>query len=426
MARARWRELPLSIVTAAAHVPTVAMLTIAGCLAKDGGDEPPCPSGSEPAGELAWSKADDGIGLGAVRSFTRLAALPNGDVAAVAALENEEGEPYDVVVAVFHADGSLHWNEVHDGLAGLSDRALSVTADDDGVVHVLVSEAVSETPWEWEPGVSFVLVDARLVHLAYLPNGGAPASRWEWERPPAEPPESFTPVGTIGVADDDLVVVGWADSMQPELRTFDSGGAERGAAELFLPPDTTIQLGAIDPGGRVLLAGSTARNGPDDDGWLAAYDLAGGLVWEAVLEGDNVETVRLSPRPDGGVVAYWGSEAGIPGAPSQLGRFDVDGALLWSKEIDVPDADGYAGRLTSMCDGDFTAVLATGSELLVSRFDENGNVRWQATYDAGADDRVTVQDIVALAGGDLVVAAAGADLDSAFHPWLGLFRAGAG
>lgn len=371
------------------------------------------------AGELAWSYERDEL-PGFVHG---LAVGADGAVIAVGA----KGEPagLDVYINKYGPAGAPQWSQSYAGANGLMDRALAVAVDAAGFVHVLVQETLT-----LEEGPDFSFSDARLVVLRHAPDG-ALVWRWEHTKPPAEPGESYVPIGDIGVVGDRLVVLEHAHD-EPTLRLeLDAGGQLVGEVEVAVPFGMDVERLAVDADGSAMLAGDFEQNGTHGV-WLGRFTPAGALGWSDQFGSldDGIELVL----PDGEGGAYFAWRTVMLGGTfeHQLRRYGPDGAAAWttstqSSELDLAVMDGAV-----RCDG---TLLLTGAfdlpetpdhDLWIARYGGDGTRLWQIEqafvppleFREGVELAVTPEGD-AVIGGNMFD-----EVPGVFAPWLAKFGGG--
>ncbi len=151
--------------------------------------------------------------------------------------------------------------------------------------------------------------------------------------------------------------------------------------------------GAIDPAGSVILAGQTA------DDWIGTnavisiikLTLEGETVWTRTYANGTVEVYDCTVGNDGGVVIA-GSYR--PATGCLLVKYDRDGNLLWENRERV----GYLSYLSGVSVDESLNIYVSGTavittpprgynyNLLLRKYDADGNLLWSKIYDLGLNE----------------------------------------
>lgn len=106
--------------------------------------------------------------------------------------------------------------------------------------------------------------------------------------------------------------------------------------------------------------------------------------WTATYGGFYSDTVQQTN--DGGYIV-----GGVSGGDIVLLKLDADGAIQWQKACGGSSSE-YVGEVRQTNDGGYIAAGSTSSygagntDVLVLKFDANGNIKWKKTYGKSAAD----------------------------------------
>jgi hypothetical protein len=388
------------------------------------GDMPPaCVPGNSPGGGLVWS-ADGHAGQPNL-VHGAFAPLPDGGFVALGSWATEADDEPDAFVGAYSESGELRWSARYDGAAGLTDAPIAAAVGDDGFVHVLVQESLSEV---WHEG--YASSERRLVLLRYGPDGEE-VWRWVWE-PSRPPPIDEYPLGTVAIVDgEDPMIVRWTLDLGvlPEARRLDRWGNELNVFALGQQGISGLHVRqvVVSPRGAVIVGGDI---GPTDLGWVGAYEPDGTLRWSHEVS----PNLAIAAAPDDQtIVASGGATSLAHDDAITVARYAADGAVVWTTSIAAPASGGQVEQLAVHCDGTATFVgdvvtsSGLGADLWLVHVDSGGRELWQTRHafpephGHGYASRVVV-----LAGGDVLAGAIYLDATgSVYAPWLGYFTGGA-
>jgi len=166
-------------------------------------------------------------------------------------------------------------------------------------------------------------------------------------------------------------------------KTLGGTGADYGRSIQLTPDDGFIVTGTTDSFG----AGST-------DFLLAKFEANGDLAWSKTLGGTDYDTgTSLQLTPDGGFIVTGATDS--YGAGSQdvlLAKFEANGALTWGKTLGGTGAEyGRSVQLTPdagfMVTGETTSFGAGSQDVLLAKFEANGALSWSKTLGGTGNDR---------------------------------------
>lgn len=158
--------------------------------------------------------------------------------------------------------------------------------------------------------------------------------------------------------------------------------------------------------GSFFVVGSLGGFGSDGHGWPIIYpyilqmDMNGNITDQMILSNTMSAAALFSGRsPDGGVIIAGHKEFTF----EALRDYDVwvakvrgDGEIAWQKSFGTRYADETTLSLAATTDGDFliasvhTSPFEDGyNDVLLMKFDSDGNFLWGQGYDTGTDDSVS-------------------------------------
>jgi uncharacterized delta-60 repeat protein len=263
-----------------------------------------------------------------------------GNIAVVGSDFSLEEEAWDILVRRYAPDGSLLWSRTHAGAGGLEDMGVGAACDEDG----------------------------RIVAVGYVgkavPNGD--------ER--------------------QMTLDAWVaayDSTGEQLwqQTHDGPGAANDAA----------LDAAIAANGDVLVAGYESATAEDTDVWLSRYDSHGETVWMLTYDGPGEGTDRgtsVTIDPDGNILLS--GHIDVPGEAwnALVRKHEPNGDPIWTRTYDGQDSVfDAANDIATDAEGNvfvtgFEYVEGNTQDVLVRRYDSDGDAFWTLTYsgDAGGSD----------------------------------------
>jgi hypothetical protein len=148
------------------------------------------------------------------------------------------------------------------------------------------------------------------------------------------------------------------------------------------------------------------------DYWVVKLDRKGKIEWQRTLGGENADILKsVEQTKDGGYILGGYSNSPESGAKTEKGygrgdywiiKLDKDGQAEWQKELGG-EGDDQICTVHQTVDGDFIAAGNSGSEttgnksksnrngmdLWLVKFDSQGTILWQETYDTGKADMLT-------------------------------------
>ncbi len=347
--------------------PAVLLVLLAGC-ASAGTDttatpaststtSPPPPTTAAPS-STTWVRTLAGPDYGA---FFDLTLTEEGDILAVGTTNHLHVPPYsgDALFVKLTLEGETLWERTWGGDG--YEQAFGVEPTGEGGYHVL-----GETDSYGAGDRDFFLLE--------ITGDGTEAWRRTYGRAGRE-----WPYGMLPLANGDLLIYGFTESPT---------GGTRNQYALRVGPDGEVvwELVGEGPGEELVLdALETAEGGlvlavaAEEDGMLVQLDADGNVQWEKRYQLTGWQYAsQVAPTDDGGfLLTGFSMNAGPPQqADTWLARCSSTGELEWETSFGDPAFDDYATSLIRLSDGTYL-IGAIANGMLLSRVDEDGNVRWR-------------------------------------------------
>lgn len=198
------------------------------------------------------------------------------------------------------------------------------------------------------------------------------------------------------------------------LRKIDTFGADLWSSSFDAPgaTSTIVQSVALDGEGAVIVVGYSDSVADGLEIMLRKYTPDGMPVWTrsyggAALGNDVAHGVAATANGSLYVAGYEGVTA--EGTNMWLGKYDVDGNLLWSRSYNgAASLDDYLiGVVTSPDDEAYVCGYEGGVNYpwhsFVRRYDADGNIEWTDEYLGETEEGAHCLGIAAAPNGDLVV-----------------------
>lgn len=177
-----------------------------------------------------------------------------------------------------------------------------------------------------------------------------------------------------------LHVVGSTATGDAFVHTYNGKDADELWAEQFGTAAGDQARSVAANGSRVFVGGSTGGAWPDTvsaggrDGFVRAYDMAGGVVWTRQLGSGADDVVEALATSRSGVHAAGWTDGALPGQSTEgsrdafAARFHGDGTPVWTRQLGTGEADEADGLTTSsrgvylagMTEGTFAGSTSSG------------------------------------------------------------------
>jgi uncharacterized delta-60 repeat protein len=308
-----------------------------------------------------------------------LAIAPDGSLVLTGVTTSFGAGGNDALLAKFQANGSLAWVQTLGGTG--DDQSLSLAVAPDGSI-VLTGYTRS---------FSIGIID---VLLAKFQTNGSLA----WAK---------TLGGVNGDAgqslaiapDGSIVLTGYtassgAGSNDVLLAKFQANGNLAWVQTIGGTGDDRGNSLAIAPDGNLILTGWTTSFGTGNQHVLIAkFQANGNLIWAQILAGTGVEQGNsLAIAPDGSLILTgWTDSFGAGSADVLLAKFQANGNLAWAQTLGGIN-DDRGSSLAIAADGSLILIGSTVSfgtgftDVLLAKYQANGSLTWAKTLGGGATD----------------------------------------
>ena len=180
---------------------------------------------------------------------------------------------------------------------------------------------------------------------------------------------------------------------------------------------------ALTSDGGFIIAGSTySLSATLKDGWILKTDANGNIIWTVVYDGGSYDnTYAVIENSDGDYVAAGYSVDNQGFRQVLLIKIDASGNIIWDKTYGGL-AEDQADSLVQTSDGGYAicgftdSMGAGGDDVLLMKFDSDGNELWSTSFGSIEDDRgYAVQEVP---GGDLVLSGSSGPLTGDRDLWM--------
>ncbi|MDD2378191.1 MAG: prepilin-type N-terminal cleavage/methylation domain-containing protein [Bacilli bacterium] len=147
----------------------------------------------------------------------------------------------------------------------------------------------------------------------------------------------------------------------------------------------------------------TDLNGGASDSFIVKYDLNGNVIWKQSYGGTSFEGYSDVTEVNDGYIAV-GSSSSINGPLTGLNKgstdativkYDLNGNLVWNKNFGGSSGEGFTKIITlsdgvlvlgsgSSNNGDLLGLNKGGNDIIIAKYDFNGNVIWNKNF-GGSD-----------------------------------------
>lgn len=280
--------------------------------------------------------------------------------------------------------GTLVWSTTHAGMLGLSDEGLGCDVDGTGSIYVVGLTALSAADEElWLR--KYAAEGQALWTQTYA---GSAKLKDQGRGVVVDAAELVYAAGFVNVLEqgNNVFVRKYAADGMPVWTKSFNGAASVG---------DIASAAVLTKTGDLLVGGATGVMDAGNDTWLRKYSPTGAVLWTRGHAGagkGHDETNALAVTDDGGTFYAAGIES-VPGEGRNLwlGKYDIDGNLLWSRLYNgMASKDDYLHAAVAMPDG---GVVVCGYETALTipwssflrRYDANGLVVW-TEIDAGPEE----------------------------------------
>ncbi len=356
------------------------------------------------SGQLLWSTSYGGA-LGLVDEGLGCDVDGTGSIY-VAGLTALSAADEELWVRKYAAAGEPLWTQSYAGSAKLKDQARAVVVDAAELVY--------------SAGLANVLMQGNNVVVRKYAADGMPVWTKSYDGGvmlgDVASAAVLTKAGDLLVGGATGVVNAGNDTW---LRKFSPAGATlwtRSHAGAGKGNDETNALAVTDDGAAFYAAGTETVAGEGRNLWLGKYDIDGNLLWSRLYNGaaskDDFLHAAVAMTDGGVVVCGYETAVGIPWS-SFLRRYDADGLIVWTEVDPGPDELGalcYGLDLAS--NGDLllagATIAGTTREPRLRRVAPDGTPLW-STVVVGAGAGASQARCVRQAPDGTVVAVGGQD-----------------
>jgi hypothetical protein len=363
----------------------------------DASPEPSCGRGTAMGGDLLWSRRGFELGFDERSWSSQIAVTPGGGVVVSGGPSYYEPDtPQDVRTVMLSGDSTPQWADLYNGKADLADEVLGVAVDDQGFVHVLVAEQVSQV---W--GESSVTIVVQLVILRYGPDG---TPQWRYVRPPPDLERNRDWVNAaIAIVDGDIVVVESAWSEPIWRFRLDRHGNVLDDTMLQIE-STSRQQFAVTPSGDVYAVHDTYQQAKTIRVVLMGDD--GAVRWVDEFGAIEDYVADIATDLEGGVTLLRVTRIGTSDREYSLARYDESGQQLFVTLLSAPN--GFAASAVGVhCNDDIlvggTVASGPNDDPWVGRYTPDADPIWIGIVSPNpASPHTSTYHVVGSADGDVV------------------------
>jgi gliding motility-associated-like protein len=154
--------------------------------------------------------------------------------------------------------------------------------------------------------------------------------------------------------------------------------------------DTLTDIVLLD-GDELLVSGSTSSTiGSDYDFYVARLNASGNLIWHKQIRTDEQEHLfGIFPTTDGGYLCF--GHIFLTTWDILAVKLNSAGNIVWAKRYDAGGSD-YVNDAIQTTDGNYVTSCFTtsagngGNDILLVKFEPDGNVIWAKTYGGAGDE----------------------------------------
>jgi hypothetical protein len=156
----------------------------------------------------------------------------------------------------------------------------------------------------------------------------------------------------------------------------------------------------VDSSGNVYAGGF--RSSGSTDLLIAKYDTNGNLQWQRSLGGSNAEIAnRLAVDSSGNIyIAAQIESQGAGGRDFLTVKYDTNGNLLWQKMLGTAGTDSETDISIDSSGNSYIVGIADDSYSVIAKYDTNGNLQWQRTLTGTTTPATSLRGITADSSGN--------------------------
>ncbi len=316
----------------------------------------------------------------------------------------------DLLVVKFDNDLNEQWRVVYNGAGSYDDKGRDVTVDGAGNVYVTGYSMENTNPW----------VSPDAITMKIDPNGNV---LWQaiYDGPDNQHDEGkAVTVDTSG----NVYVAGYSKTASSGwdvlVLKYDANGNLLWAQRNGNAGGNNFAIDMVLRSNGVVVTGVSSQNGGDV--LTLAYDSNGNKEWEALYnsEGSNEDQpFGIVLDAQGNIIIGATIEGAVFDSTRNYGilKYDANGNLLWADQYDGPANDW--DDLNSVAVDDMNKIYVTGQsngmgsgpDFATLRYEEDGNMMWEARYTSSGEKSDQAMDLVVDAEGNVFVVGT-ANLDS--------------
>lgn len=342
-------------------------------------DSDGCNADCTPSGAVLWEQTI-GSGVMAVDEAYDVVADDDGNFTVVGYAATATG-PTDGWIRRYSPMGGAYWTVAHAGAGGANDAILGVELDAEGASYLAGYASAADMS---NDGL-----------LRKIDTFGADL----WVSAFDAPGATSTVVRGVAVdAEGSVIVVGDHDTTaaghEVMLRKFTADGMPvwtRNYGGEAGGNDIGMGVAAV-PSGSLYVVGYEAVAAEGTNMWLGKYDVDGNLLWSRSYNGvaslDDYLSAVVTDEDENAYVCGYESSVNYPWH-SFVRRYDGDGNIVWTDEFLGETSEGaHCFGIARAPNGDVVVgggvIEATVRDVMVRRYAAEGTVRWSTHIRGGA------------------------------------------
>jgi uncharacterized delta-60 repeat protein len=293
------------------------------------------------------------------------------------------GTTYDYATIKYDTDGNQLWVSRYNGPANNEDAARAIAVDSFGDVYVTGGSYGSPGNYDYAT-IKYNGTDGTQLWVSRY-NG--PGNNWDQALAIALDPSAN--VYVTGKSQ------GPGTSQDYATLKYDTDGSQQWVARYNGPvsgPDEAYSI-AVDSSGNVYVAGISRGSPGNDDYATVKYDSSGTQQWVERYNGpgnssDSAKSIALGPSANIYVAGYSiGSSTGYDFAAI---NYDTDGNLTWEARYNGFGSTDDSAQVSAVDSSNNVYVAgftssAASTDYLTAKYDANGALLWNATYNGPAN-----------------------------------------